>query len=667
VGHSRTQTAVRSSSGVARASRAHWLILAAGLVAGLPGVSQAQDETAPQAMTPAVVETPEFSVGRFTVRFDRELSGLPTADELLASARPAVRVDNGVVTAIDEPAKDGPTLAQLSEQGPLTYSRRALENVTRALVQTMSARGYLGVLAAIDPDDLAITVTDPSAPLAADVNEWRDLRAGAAGDLDVILYAAKVVRVRTVASGSRFPASENINNPAHERVLRYSPIVAEPTAENPAGNVLRRDLLDDYTLRLNRYPGRRVDAAIAAADTGVPGDVALDYMVREFKPWTVYAQIANTGTRQTEEVRERFGFIHNQLTNNDDQLVIDFVTAGFSESHAVSASYEFPIGDKLRFRPFATYSSFDASQVGQGDEGFEGESYSFGGELSYNVLQFREWFIDLTGGLRWESIDVDNQTVAVSGRDHFLLPSFGARVERRAEESSTAAYVRFETNLSSIAGTGDPSLESLGRLDADEDWWTFQWGAEHTFFLEPLLDAQNFRDGKSTLAHEVALSARGQVAFDDARLAPNFQDVIGGAATVRGYPESLVAGDNTIVGTIEYRLHFPSLLEPYDERNENPPKLFGEDFRLRPQTRYVRPDWDLIGKVFLDAGRAENNDSFTFEQDETLLGTGVGLELLLGRNLNIRGDFGVALEEVETPTRVTAGSSRLHFSITVLF
>ena len=601
------------------------------------------------------------------VRFSADRPGLLSVEELLAEASPMVQARDGEVVSSSAPGSG--TLAELSSSGePRRYSRAALEAVTRSLVEAMSRRGYLGVLAAIEPEDLSIEVREAGSPLSNAANVWQDLRPAGNTELRVVLYTARVVQVRTVAQGSRFPQDQSINNPAHARILEFTPLRGSDSSDQSGGDLLRKDLLDDYTLRLNRYPGRRVDAAVSAAtgEANELGDVNLDYIVREIKPWTLYFQLANTGTRQTDEWRERFGFIHNQLTNNDDQLVIDYVTAGFSEAHAVQGSYEFPIGERLRLRTFAQYSTYDASQVGQGDSGFEGESYAFGGELAFNVAQFREWFIDLTGGVRWESIEVDNQTALITGRDHFLLPNAGVRVERRTEESSTGAYARFEWNLDEIAGTGNPSLESLGRFDPDEEWVTFQWGVEHAFFLEPLLDGERFRAGQSTLAHEMLLTARGQVAFDS-RLAPNFQDVVGGSASVRGYPESVVAGDDVVVGTVEYRLHIPSLLEPYNETGENPPRLFGEEFRLRPQYRYARPDWDLIAKVFFDAGRAENSDRAPFETDETLLGAGAGLELLIGRNLNIKADFGVALEEVEAPTRVTSGSNRIHFSVTVLF
>ena len=74
---------------------------------------------------------------------------------------------------------------------------------------------------------------------------------------------------------------------------------------------------------------RAPDSSIAAAEE--PGGVALDFLVAENPPLTFYAQISNTGSKQTDRVRERFGLIHTQLTNNDDVLALDFVTAGFDD------------------------------------------------------------------------------------------------------------------------------------------------------------------------------------------------------------------------------------------------------------------------------------------------------------------------------------------------
>ncbi len=638
------------------------------LTGAVGGMSAAQARAQPEAVagTPIAVETPEFMVSEFAVRYERDTPGLPAPADLLAESIVTLsRSGEGAVSTGEGSAEI--SLAALNQSlaaSPGRFSRKALDAVNRAIVRALNVRGLIGVLVATSPDDLSIDVRDSAGDLASAANIWTDLRAEGNGPIRIVVYTAQVVQVRTVASGDHVPADKGVDNPVHARVRENSPI--QPAAEGgePGSDTLRRDLLDAYTFRLNRHPGRRVDVAVSTAEQ--PGDVTLDYLVRENKPWFIFAQLANNGTPETDEIRERFGLINNQLTGRDDILVLDFVTAGFGGTHGVVGSYEFPLGDRLRLRPFASYSKFDASQVGFAGESFRGETWSVGGDLSWNFFQRRDLFIDFVSGLRWESVSTDNQAADVSGRDSFFLPSLGLRLERFADDAGTSAFARIEWNLDDIAGTGDPALESLGRTDPDEEFAVFQWGFEQTLYLEPFLDSERFQAGKSTLAHEVALRVRAQHSLG-ARLAPTFQDVVGGMDTVRGYPESAVAGDGVYVGTAEYRLHIPRLLEPYDERSENPPIVFGNPFRVRPHTRYARPDLDVIAKAFLDVGRAENEDRLPFERDETLIGAGVGLEMLVGRNMNLRVDFGVVLSEIEAPTQVNAGSSRLHFVLTLLF
>jgi hemolysin activation/secretion protein len=650
-------------------ARLFLVIAAAGVCAAVLSPAAFGQSSSPPVVA-QTAETAEFSVTRFDVQYEGETSGLPAVEELMGEAMVSLEAGAGGYVAGD-PAAAGESVGALNESlrgsGGARFSRRALEAVNRAIVRALNARGFIGVLVATNPDDLAIEVREAGVELASAANMWTDRRPGGTGPMRIAVYTARVVKVRTVAAGERVPVDEVVDHPLHARIREGSPIIPAAEGAEPGGDVLRKDTLDEYTYRLNRHPGRRVDVAISTAEA--PGSVVLDYLVRENRPWFVYAQIANDGTRATEEIRERFGFIHNQLTGNDDQLSVDYVTAGFSEVHAVSGSYEFPIGPDLRtfrVRPFGGYSAFDASQVGFADEDFEGESWNAGVEAAWNFFQRRDLFLDLVGGIRWENVRVNNKAVAVSGSDAFLLPSLGVRLERFTDEMATTAFVRGEFNLDDFAGTGDPSLSTLGRTDPDEDFGILQFGADHSFFLEPLVDRKSFDAGTSTLAHEIALRFKGQHSLGS-RLAPTFQDVVGGRETVRGYPESAVAGDHVYVGSVEYRLHIPRLLEPYDERGENPPSAFGQVFRLRPQTRYGRPDWDLITKAFIDFGRAEQEDRLSFETNETLIGAGVGVELLVGRNINMRLDWGVALEEVEQPTRVTPGSSRVHFVVTLVF
>ena len=172
-------------------------------------------------------------------------------------------------------------------------------------------------------------------------------------------------------------------------------------------------------------------------------------------------------------------------------------------------------------------------------------------------------------------------------------------------------------------------------------------------------------DERTGFAHEVALRAAGQYAFGS-RLVPNYQDVMGGLYTVRGYPEAIVAGDSSVVASAEYRLHVPALLTSREEAGS----LFGKPFRWRPQYAYGPTDWDLIARAFVDVGRTMNSDRESFEVDQTLVGAGVGLELSITRRFNVRADVGWALEGLDNAdgsTLVERGDVQLHFVGTVVY
>ena len=462
-------------------------------------------------------------------------------------------------------------------------------------------------------------------------------------------------------SESRSPIPR-INNPIHNAIRRNSPVQA---AGSPGTAALRRDLLDDYIFRFNRHPGRHVDVAVSAASEKDPGKVVLDYLVAETKAWSVYTQVSNTGTKQTDEWRERFGFVTNQATNHDDTLSLDYTTAGFSKSHTVNLSYEAPftVGSRLRYRAYGTFEEFTASDVGFSKENFSGEEYLAGAEVIYNVFQRRDAFIDLAVGGRYEDVRVNNANVKQTGQATFAVPYVSLRFEQNAEISSTAANVTFQGRLT---GTSQDQLNRLGRLNSNRDAYLVQADATHAFFLEPVFNHKQFEEAKGTLAHELALSLHSQYTFSDDRLIPQAEEVAGGFYSVRGYPESIVAGDTVVVGSTEYRFHLPRAFSPREVPQKTPfNRVLGQDFRVVPQVPYGRPDLDVIFRAFFDAGRVFNNKALSFEKDQTLLGTGVGLELQLRQNFTIRVDYGIPLMSI--PNEVTAGSGRVHFSATLLY
>lgn len=591
-----------------------------------------------------------FEVRHIQIEYVRpELPGLPTIDELNDVPFQLIQVPEGLIGSRPGLPTVEMTLGRLSDGQARQVYPSAVRAIGAAMVEEFRRRNIVGVK--IEP-----------------------IRGGQADSADLTLQILVVIAadLKTIASGDRIPAEDRVNSSKHARILRNSPI--QPYVEGPEApraDVIRRDLLDNYAIMLSRHPGRRVDVAVAQAGGDDPSDqdkAELQYLIQEGKQWTAYAQLSNTGTRNTDEWRERFGYIHNQLTNHDDSLSLEYVTAGFESSHALIGSYESRLGDldRLRWRVSGTYNEYDASDVGVFAQLFTGEGWTLSGDLIWNFYQDGNFFLDLVGGVRHEHIEVANVTAATTGEDDLFLPHVAIQAEKVGETSSFFGSLNLEWTVSSISGATAASLEQLGRLGPDQDWYVVQWDLQTNFFLEPLLNYDAWADPitpeSSTLAHELMLAFRGQYAFDH-RLIPNAEQVVGGLYTVRGYDESSTAGDTTWVGTIEYRFHLPRALaiEPDPQRT-----LFGRDFKARPQQVYGRPDWDLVFKGFLDVGQSYNSDRRAFEKDETLVGAGVGVEFSLFNNLSFRTDWGVVLDEIGGGVQ-EVGDNRLHVVLTILF
>ncbi len=607
---------------------------------------------------------PSYEITAFVLRYAREHPEQPpiedleslvvrlgvTPEEVYVAPRETLRIVELSMTEL--------TAAQRSGR---RFSVSAINAVGSRIVQELNRRDIIGVMVAPDASQI-------------DLQSLADKRPAQVRTLNLDIWTREVKQVRTLGAGPRWerptadglsPSQENrVNHPYHDRIRNNSPLL--PGDGQFPGDLLRKDLLDDYLFRLNRHAGRRVDVAVASGDQ--PGDIVLDYLVTDNRPWTAYAQLSNTGTEKTSEWRQRFGFIHNQLRNKDDTLSIDYITASFDSANAVVVNYDTPLrgSDFLRLKLFGSYSDYTASDVGFPGENFEGTTYTGGAELAFNVFQHRMTFVDVFGGAKYEHIEVDNQAVSLTGDSDFFIPFFGARAERSTVRASTNAEVRIESNLAGVAGTASENdLNALGRLFVDREWTTLKWDVSQSFYLEPLIHGSAWSDPeapeyKTRLAHEVALSFRGQHSFGD-RLIPQEESTLGGLYTIRGYPESAVAGDSMTMFSAEYRFHLPRAL---GIRENQTTSLFGKPFHWRADQRYGRPDWDLVLKGFFDVGRVTNSDRQSFERDESLSSVGFGVDFVFRRNVSVRFDWGFALEDAGT---TKSGDDRLHIVATLLF
>ena len=424
-----------------------------------------------------------------------------------------------------------------------------------------------------------------------------------------------------------------------------------------------------------------MDAALSSA--GEPGAVVLDYIVSESKPWIAYAQVSNTGTESTDEWRQRIGGVHYQVTGHDDILTVDYLTAKFDSANAFATSYEIPLvqPDYLTAKVYGSYSDFGAENLEiRGAPDSEGETITYGAELAYTPFYYKEHAFSAVAGLKYEDLTVENLLGGGEGAVTLLSPYFRLQASKNKQVHRSMISVGFEQNIDTSNDEGD--VTRMGRLDTTDDYKLVTFDIHQSFFLEPLFAGyrQVNKDKwlANSLVHELAFSFRGQYALDDARLIPQKQYFGGGFFSVRGYEESVARGDSGYVGSAEYRIHLARLLRPSSLMEEVDPKAEANDiavrdrFNYRAPSLYGMPDWDLMIRGFVDYASFTFSDARSDEIEQDLFSAGVGIELQLKSNLNIRLDYGVVLNELEDfagrPIEdAESGDSRAHFIATYSF
>lgn len=543
------------------------------------------------------------------------------------------------------------------------FSLEGLQSLQSQIVRLLNDQGFYGVLVVADPDQI-------------DLRTGEDYREEAEQDLTLQIWLTEVVDVRTVGKGYRIKDKDPLNNPLHKSVIHRSPIkIAESETESPPA-FIRKKKLENYLERLNRHPVRRVEAAISSA--GQPGEVILDYLVYEAKPWVAYAQISNTGSESTGVWRERIGGAHYQLTGNDDILSFDFITAELDSANAFVGSYQIPIikPDYLSLRVFGSYSDFEAQNLFvPNSQNFTGETITYGAELTYTPFYLWRHAIGFTVGGKMEDIEVENILGSTTGAAELTTGYFRVSAEKNKQHHRSYASIGWESNFN----TNDTlELTSLGRLLTTDQYDLLTFDFQQSFFLEPLFKSYSRPDKdkwlSKALVHELAFSARGQWVLGDERMIPQKQLFAGGLFSARGYEESITAGDNGFVASAEYRFHLARLLKPASllEDKEAEASIPGlGSFNFRAPDLYQQPDWNLILRGFVDYASLSINEIRPDEVENDLLSAGVGLELQLKSNLNIRVDYGHVLETASNVAgpidNAEKGDSRIHVLATFSF
>ena len=193
----------------------------------------------------------------------------------------------------------------------------ALVAVSDVIVGELNRRGIYGVYASVDE---------------------RDAKTGGRGSGGALRF---VVNVAEVGAGktSRYRLPLQQGAEAQENLARDAGLLARSPLKE--GGLLRKDDLQVYLDRLNRFTGRRVDVGVSVGEK--PGSLDVNYVIREERHFFGHYQIANTGTESSGEWRSQLGGEYRHLFAGDDILRGQYATSDFAKFHAGQLSYEFAL------------------------------------------------------------------------------------------------------------------------------------------------------------------------------------------------------------------------------------------------------------------------------------------------------------------------------------
>lgn len=518
----------------------------------------------------------------------------------------------------------------LDSSTPHYYSSDDIVAVAEAIIRYLNDKGISGVAVRVASDEID--------------EEGRDMRVPGQTELTLNISTAVVGEMHTIG-GDKLTA---VDAKRHARILRHSPV--------QEGDLLLGDQLENYLCYLNRHPHRRVDAEVHGLEQS--DQVGLDFLVTDDKPWRLYATGSTTGNPEIGKWQETVGFVHTNLTEHDDIFNFAYTTDTFNSFYSVSGSYDAPLFvDHIRWKIYGYNAKFSSTQIGIRAAEFTGRQTNINGQLTFNIFQDRDFFIDLFAGLNFMHVKTANELLPYTGAGllNFASPTAGFTLQ--CFKNSYRLYLTANAQASGNSlSSSRANIDNLGRVDTSKHWTILSANGFFSFYFDP-----------HELAHEFATLFEGQYAFNY-RVIPELKEVVGGFYTVRGYPLAVNSGDNAFVGKFEYLFHIPYALGIYRESTKT---FTGKSFRAFPEYPGGRTDWDLLVRVFSDVGRSVNNRRVAItEINSTLVSGGLGLEFLLRDNLSLRGDWAMALKRIpgiSEPTTVKRGHQVFYFVGTIAY
>ena len=400
------------------------------------------------------------------------------------------------------------------------------------------------------------------------------------------------------------------------------------------GDPISSSQLNSDLAWINRNPFLQSDVLMAPGDA--PGTTDLLLRTQDRFPLRVYAGFEDSGNEYTGDDRILTGFNYGNLFGVGQQLSYQFTTGtDVNKFTAHSGTYVIPLPWKHQLTFFGSYSDSSAS-LGT-DLSTGGVNWQVSGRYEIPLPGTEHFTESVTGGFDFKRSNNDlifgvaTVSDVFTDIDQFVL---GYQAGGRDDYGSTSA---------SLTGFWSPGGMSTYDDDAD--------------YVATRADARtNYAYGQFTLNRVTRLpldftwTVRGEVQESDANLLPSEQLGLGGYATVRGYDEREVNGDNGFLVSTEVATPPVSLFQ-----------LFGNQ-KIKDQLQFLG---------FVDYGGTSLHQvtPADIHPNNNLLGVGPGLRYVINPYLSIRFDYGFQLIDpgVADTGFESRHNSRAHLGVLVSY
>lgn len=399
------------------------------------------------------------------------------------------------------------------------------------------------------------------------------------------------------------------------------------------GEILRYNQIEHDLLRLNTHPDREIRAVLVPGEISETTDVLLD--VKETFPFHAGYSFDNQGTLLTGRLRHGAILAHSNLLGFDDILQSRFLITDGGHFAGVSLDYLFPLTR-------ATDLVFDYTYV-ETRLGGSFNDQKIRGEAAIYSLTFLHRWIDtgtlegsLFAGFDFKQIETTENRFANS-RDDLRVLRLGPQFVTRDPWGRTFLTNEFAFGFDKILGASDKVDSNSSRKEA---------GGQ---YFRSVLEFGRLQK----LPKELFLLFRLAGHFTPDKLPSSEQMRVGGAETVRGYPEGDFLGERGLNSSVEIR--FPSFFIP-------------RSWKFTKSEALLRDSLQFLG--FFDLARVESKGAPENQTaNRTLAGIGGGVRFnlsrkILGRNVAARIDWGWPVGEHPTGEKK---NPRIHFSLSLTF